>query len=375
MTPRAGRPAGPAPRRLTGFRIGLTNDRRAEEYVAAFERRGAEVVHAPAIQTGTGDDAAALAETRAVIDARPDIVLASTGYGMRRWLELADGEGLHEELLGVLGASQLLVRGPKARGAVRAVGLEDDGSGAQETMAALVDRVLQREVRGRVVAIQHAGYLDAEATDRLRAAGARVLPVSPYRWQHHPDTGAVLRLVEGACARTVDAVAFTSAPAVEAFFAVAARQRLTEELQEALREDVVTACVGPVTAAPLHEVGLAPLVPVRYRTGALIKLLSDHLAGSRVVRAATELGPVELRGRWVSVAGSHATLTPGQAALVRLLLGAKGRTLSQAEIGRALPQPLDPHAVEVAVSRVRRALPAPGLIRTVVKRGYRVPVL
>lgn len=372
--PGRGRPE-PEPLPLTGYSVGLTNDRRAAEYVTAFERRGAEVVHAPTIQTGTGDDAAVLAETRALIAARPDIVLASTGYGMRRWLELADAEGLLEDLLEVLAASRLLVRGPKARGAVRAVGLEDAGSGEQETMTALVDRVLQQDVRGRVVGIQHAGYLDAEATDRLRAAGAQVLAVSPYRWQHHPDSAAVLRLVEGACARALDAVTFTSAPAVEAFFAVAAGQRLLDDLLGALREDVVTACVGPVTAAPLHEAGLTPLVPVRYRTGALIKLLSDHLAGTRVVRASTEVGHVELRGRRVSVAGAHATLTPGQAGLLRLLLDAEGRTLSQAQLGGALPQTLDPHAVEVAVSRMRRALPVPGLVRTVVKRGYRVPVL
>ena len=48
--------------------------------------------------------------------------------------------------------------------------------------------------------------------------------------------------------------------------------------------------------------------------------------------------------------------------------------MSQAELGNALPQPLDPRAVEVAVSRVRKVLPSPDLIRTVVKRGYRVPV-
>lgn len=371
---RGGSALAARPGQLTGFRVGITNDRRAGEYVAAFERRGAEVVHAPTIQTGTGDDAAVLQETRAIVAGRPDVLLANTGYGMRRWLELADEHGLLDDLLGVLGLSQVLVRGPKARGAVRAVGLEDQGMGARETMTALVDRLLERDVTGAVVAIQHPGYLDEEATGRLAAAGATVLPVSPYRWRHHDDTGAVLRLVEAVCGRTVDAVTFTSAPAVEAFFAVAAQQGLLDRLQGALREDVVTACVGPVTAAPLQEAGLAPLVPDRYRTGALIKLLCDHLETVRVLRADTDLGPLEVRGRCVSLAGRRASLTPGQLGLFRVLLAAQGRTVSQAELGNALPQPLDPRAVEVAVSRVRKVLPSPDLIRTVVKRGYRVPV-
>lgn len=364
-------PAGP----LDGFRVGVTNDRRGREYVAAFERRGAEVLHAPTIRTGTGDDAAVRSETLEVLAARPDILLANTGYGMRRWLELADEEGLLDRLLASLGTAQILVRGPKARGAIRAVGLDDEGMGDQETMTALVDRVLERDVRGAVIVVQHPGYLDEEATRRLIGAGASVLPVSPYRWRHHENVDAVLRLVEAVCCRTVDAVTFTSAPAVEAFFAAASRQGRLEEVCAAFREGVVAACVGPVTAAPLQEAGLDPLVPERHRTGALIKLVCDHLLGARVVRARTEEGQVEVRGRCVSVDGSRATLTPNQLEIFRLLLEAGGRTLSQVELGRALAGAPDPHAVEVAVSRARRALPAPGLIRTVVKRGYRVPVL
>ena len=55
---RGGSALAARPGQLTGFRVGITNDRRAGEYVAAFERRGAEVVHAPTIQTGTEDEAA-----------------------------------------------------------------------------------------------------------------------------------------------------------------------------------------------------------------------------------------------------------------------------------------------------------------------------
>lgn len=360
---------------LHGFRVGLTNDRRGAEYIAAFERRGAEVLHAPTIQTGTGDNTAVLAETRAIIEARPKVFLANTGYGMRRWLELAEEEGLIEPLLAVLSTSQILVRGPKARGAVRAVGLADEGMGARETMTALVDRVLEQDVRGAAVAVQHPGYLDEDATHRLRAAGATVLPVSPYRWRHHDDTAAVLRLVEAVCTRGVDAVTFTSAPAVEAFLAVAARHGRLDPVLDALRSDVVSACVGPVTAAPLVEAGAQPLIPERHRTGALIKELCDHLVTAKVMRAQTEEGQVEVRGRCVSLDGVSARLTPSQIAMFRVLLDAGGRTLSQAELGQSLPEPLDSRAVEVAVSRVRGALPAPGLIRTVVKRGYRVPVV
>ena len=41
-------------------------------------------------------------ETRELIEARPEVVLVTTGYGMRRWFEVADAAGLGAELTAVL---------------------------------------------------------------------------------------------------------------------------------------------------------------------------------------------------------------------------------------------------------------------------------
>jgi uroporphyrinogen-III synthase len=46
----------------------------------------------------------------------------------------------------------------------------------------------------------------------------------------------------------------------------------------ALKADVVCACVGPVTAAPLAELGIPTRQPERQRLGALVKLLVDELS-------------------------------------------------------------------------------------------------
>jgi len=40
-----------------------------------------------------------------------------------------------------------------------------------------------------------------------------------------------------------------------------------------------------------------------------------------------------------------------------------------------VPERLDDHALEVAISRLRRTLAVPGLITTVVRRGYRMDVV
>ncbi|MEP6560051.1 MAG: uroporphyrinogen-III synthase [Nakamurella sp.] len=131
------------PHQLDGFRIGVTSDRRSDELIAALERRGAEVLHAPTLRIVPAlEDLRLIDSTRAVIDARPDLLLATTAYGIRGWFEAADAAGLGASLVAVLGRSRILVRGPKARGALRAGGLTDQGMSAEETTASLVDQVI-----------------------------------------------------------------------------------------------------------------------------------------------------------------------------------------------------------------------------------------
>ena len=87
------------PDQLTGFRIGVTSDRRSADLIDAFERRGAAVLHAPTVHMRHAeDDAPVIADTERIIAAAPDVLLATTSYGMRRWFEVADSAGLGEEL-------------------------------------------------------------------------------------------------------------------------------------------------------------------------------------------------------------------------------------------------------------------------------------
>lgn len=365
---------GLRPDQLEGFRIGVTSDRRSEDLIAAFQRRGAEVMHAPTIRIAAAEDDTELTrDTAAIIAARPDFLLATTSYGIRHWFEVADAAGLGPGLTEVLADSCILVRGPKARGAVRAAGLDDSGMSAEETTASLVDDVLGRGVAGRSVAVQLHGYTDQTQLDRLRDAGAVVLSAAPYRWRVTDDTARVGRLVEAIAQRGLDAVTFTSAPAAVALLAAAEQAERHDEVVGAFRDgSVLAAAVGPVTAAPLQAVGIEPAAPDRYRMGALIRLVCEQLEEHSVVRWASPLGPVELRGRLVRLGDRSAQLAPGSLTLFRLLVSARGSVLSRAQLAAAMPDEADDHAVDVAISRLRQTLPAAGLVVTVIKRGYRL---
>ena len=355
---------------LGGYTIGVTADRRSADLIAALARRGAEVLHAPTLRIVSAEhDDRLLIDTRAVIEARPDYVLATTSYGFRAWLEAADAAGLGAELHQVLEASMIMVRGPKARGAVRAAGLTEFGSGAEETTAALVDRTIETGVAGRTVLVQLHGFVDHDQLDRLAVAGGRVLTVAPYRWSEPIDARPTDRLIEAIISRQADAVTFTSAPAAEALLHAADRTSRLAELVTAMSDDVLVAAVGPVTAEPLSRLGLRPVFPDRFRLGALVRTVTEELQ-ARVVGTETPLGRVELRGRLAVVGERSVLLPPGGAVIMKTLITAGGAVVPKSELRTMVGN--DDHALEVAIGRLRGALATPGLVTTVVRRGYRL---
>ncbi|MFB7517998.1 uroporphyrinogen-III synthase [Streptomyces sp. NPDC056144] len=364
-----GAPVGP----LAGFTVAVTAARRADELIALLRRRGAAVVHGPALRiVPLADDTELLAATKELIAHAPDVVVATTAIGFRGWVEAAEGWGYGEELLAVLRGVELLARGPKVKGAVRAAGLTETWSPSSESMAEVLDRLLAEGVAGRRIAIQLHGEPLPGFVETLEAAGAEVVGVPVYRWMPPEDLAPLDRLLDAVLARGVDAVTFTSAPAAASLFVRAADRGVRDRLVEALRHDVLAVCVGPVTALPLQAEGIDTYQPERFRLGPLVQLLCTELpARARVLPVAGHR--VEIRGHAVLVDGLLRPVPPAGMALLGLLARRPGWVVSRADLLRALPGAgRDEHAVETAMARLRTALGTPKLIQTVVKRGYRL---
>ncbi|MCD2466567.1 uroporphyrinogen-III synthase [Streptomyces sp. MBT42] len=362
-------PAGP----LAGFTVGVTAARRADELIALLRRRGAAVVHGPALRiVPLADDTELLAATKELIGHAPDVVVATTAIGFRGWVEAAEGWGCGEELLAVLRDVELLARGPKVKGAVRAAGLTESWSPGSESMAEVLDRLLGEGVAGRRIALQLHGEPLPGFVEALTAGGAEVVGVPVYRWMPPEDIGALDRLLDAVLSGSLDAVTFTSAPAAASLLSRAAEKGVRAELVAALRHDVLAVCVGPVTALPLQAEGIDTYAPERFRLGPLVQLLCTELpARSRVLPVAGHR--VEVRGHAVLVDGLLRPVPPAGMALIGLLARRPGWVVSRADLLRALPGAgRDEHAVETAMARLRAALGTPKLIQTVVKRGYRL---
>ncbi|MFD8885485.1 uroporphyrinogen-III synthase [Streptomyces erythrochromogenes] len=360
-------------RPLAGFTVGVTAARRADELIALLRRRGASVLHAPALRiVPLADDSELLAATKELIGCPPDVVVATTAIGFRGWVEAADGWGIGEGLLETLRSTELLVRGPKVKGAVRAAGLVEAWSPESESLAEVLDRLLSAGVDGRRIALQLHGEPLPGFVEALRAGGAEVVVVPVYRWMPPEDLAPLDRLLDAIVGGAVDAVSFTSAPAAASLLSRAGERGMREAVLDALRGGPLSACVGPVTALPLQALGVDTVQPERFRLGPLVQLLCQELPGrARVLPVAGHR--MEIRGHAVLLDAELRPVPPAGMALLRALARRPGWVVARAELLRALPGAgRDEHAVETAMARLRAALGAPNLIQTVVKRGYRL---
>lgn len=376
--------AAPAPARATrpvlgqvmaGATVLVTGERRAGELAAALERRGATVRHAPALSMIPHvDDETLVAATRALVAAPPDVVVVTTGIGFRAWIEAADAHGLAEPLLALLARTRIVARGPKARGAIQAAGLQADWVAESETSAEVAEVLLSEGVQGLRIAIQHHGA-GADGLDEVfEKAGAQVARLVVYRWGPAPDPALVRESVHAVADAEIDAVVFTSAPGAEAWMRTVEEEGLLDQVRARfVGGGTVAAAVGPVTAKPLEHRGIVPLQPERGRLGALVRALVGHYEHIESVALCTVAGSLVIRARVAVLDGQVLPLSPTGVAVLRLLAAAAGDVVPREAVLAALPgDSQDPHAAEVAIARLREAAGRRDLIRTVVKRGYRI---
>ncbi|MDQ4110779.1 MAG: uroporphyrinogen-III synthase [Actinomycetota bacterium] len=364
---------------LSGFRVGVTAARKAEEQINLLERRGAHVVWAPALSVDPNRvDAGALrAVTEQIIGQKIDMFLATTGIGTRTWFDAAEEWGLLDRLLETLGGAEILARGPKSVGAIRRRGLRELWAPESEEFDDVLEHLRGRDLSGKRIVVQEHGQSLSMVAHALTRQGAEVINVVVYRVESAADPEPMFRLVETLTDGELDAVTFTSAPAVAAFMQAAGSVGLRDEVVAAFQADVVAACVGPVTAAAFEMWGVPTMFPERSRTAAMVKMLENELPLRREGLLIELAGGHQLllHGDAVILDGAEVKLSPAPAAVLGALVANPGIVVSRQALLAMLPSGTagSEHAVEMAVARLRSAL-GTKTIQTVVKRGYRLAV-
>jgi uroporphyrinogen-III synthase len=355
---------------LSGFTVGITGHRRWEEQAEILTRRGARVIHGPTMSTTLlGDSALTQAATDEVLRAPVDIVVLTTGIGVRSWFSAADSWGVGDALRDALCQATVVVRGPKASSGAVAAGLTPAWSAPTETNAEVLARLANEGVSNRRVVVQRDGG-EPWMAEEIAALGADVVDVPVYTWDLPEDLTPALRLLDAVCSGRVDAVTFTSSYAVQSAFDLATDP---PALALAFDEQVLAVAVGPVTAATLRDHGVSRVVePSRARLGSMIHALAVEL--ERTVRT------ISLDGRewrWQgsllipdgAPAGTDAiALTRGEVRLLDVLVTRAPAVVAKTEL---VDEGVDAHAAEAAVARLRAKLgPLGAGVHAIRRRGY-----
>ncbi|MGH9179060.1 MAG: uroporphyrinogen-III synthase [Acidimicrobiales bacterium] len=365
-------------RPLEGYTVGITADRRWEDQAELLRRRGARVVHGPSMATQyLASDEALRRATESVAAAPPHYLVATTGIGMRAWLETAQSWGMGEALLDALAGARIITRGPKSTAAVQAAGLAVWENSPNERLDRLLPVLLAEPLLGRRVAVQEAGAEAADITMALEKAGCDVVPVPVYRWRLPDDPAPALRLVDAACDRRLDAITFTSAPAVQNLFHIAAEHGRHADLRTAFNTSVLATCVGGVCADAARDEGVVdPVEPAVGRLGLMIRALSERLEDRR---RRVVLGGVDvvLQGFAVDLGDRVVELPPLEQAVFGMLCERPGVVVSRPSLLQKVwgSAGADPHLLEATITRLRRRLgPCGAAVRPIPGRGYRLDV-
>ena len=104
-----------------------------------------------------------------------------------------------------------------------------------------------------------------------------------------------------------------------------------------------------------------------------MRTLVAHYEQAETMALATVAGTLQIRSRVAVLDGEVLPLSPSSLEVLRLLAARRGEVVTRDDVLDVLPgDSRDPHAAEVAVARLREATGRRDLVKTVVKRGYRL---
>ena len=240
---------------LEGLRIAVPESRELDLFVSMLERAGAQALRCPLVSIHDLDDATSVeAWIRRLGSGQMDDLVLYTGEGVKRMLTVARMAGIEADYVDGLRRVRKIVRGPKPARVLRTLGLAADIAAEDPTTGGLVATLSELALAGRTVGVQL--YPDHPDTllEYLRAEGASVDTVLPYRYASDQEDGRVVELLYAMAAGEIDVIALTSTPQVRRLQEVAGKRGLDDMLRRAVERTVIAA-VGPVTAEAARKAG------------------------------------------------------------------------------------------------------------------------
>lgn len=247
---------------FNGMKVLALESRRAAEIAKLIRTHGGDPMVAPAMrEVSLGSNEEALEFGRRLIDGEFDVVICTTGVGVRRLMDILETRYERTRIVESLGRVKLVARGPKSTAALRELGLSaavtaPEPSTWRELVGALKG-AFGASLSGQRAAVQEYGTTNPELLNALSEHQVKWTRVPVYQWALPDDLEPLRDAVRSIAEGKIDVVVFLTAIQVVHLFRVAETVNLTEPLRAGLQRTVILS-IGPSTTEELGRYGLRP---------------------------------------------------------------------------------------------------------------------
>ncbi len=228
-----------------------------------------------------GPNPAAVDFAHRIMTGQMDLILLTTGVGVRYWMEQLRRQVDMPRFLAALSDAATIVRGPKPAVALRELEVEPRIRVPEPNTWREILQTLDAQVSlaNQVIGVVEYGTPNPSLIAGLEARGADVVCLKVYDWELPEDTGPLQDNVEAILAGQIDVLLLTSARQILHLLKVAQRQGQEAALREALQR-VVIASIGPTTSETLHDEGIGvDLQSPHGKLGHLVQHAAENAAG------------------------------------------------------------------------------------------------
>ena len=138
------------------------------------------------------------------------------------------------------------------------------------TAEGLIEEFKKRKITNQTIGIPRTASARAVLPEELEKLGNEVILAEAYKSLFPMDETAVKELISKIENKEIDAITFTSPLTVENFFEIVKDK---EKIAKLLSENLLTVCIGPITAKVLDKYDVAYIYPDIYTVPDMMELL------------------------------------------------------------------------------------------------------
>ena len=268
---------------FNALRVLSLESRRSAETAKLIRTYGGEPLIAPAMREITLDSQAPVLEfAQALMRGAFDLVIFTTGVGVKALVKTVSEHMDREQFLEALRKVKIAARGPKSSSALRELNIPIAVVAPEpftwRALVASLETKFGASLSGMNIAVQEYGTSNPELLTALAEKSTSITRLPVYQWALPEDIQPLREAVIALAHGHVDVVLFMNAGQVAHLFLMADRMGYTDELHEGFRSTLIGS-IGPSTTEGLSIYGVAPdYEPTQSKMGFLIKELAENSA-------------------------------------------------------------------------------------------------